>query len=40
MEEAADQLFDTVIATANGAKTKAEQMGFREIAIWKDGVTL
>ena len=40
MEEAADQLFSTVVAAANGTKTKAEQLGFRDIAIWKSGVTL
>ena len=36
----ADALFSLVLETANGAKTKSEQNGFREIAILKDGVTL
>lgn len=35
-----DELFDLLIETANGKKTKNEQNGFREIAIFKDGVTL
>lgn len=38
--EVADQLFAQIIATANGQPTKAEEMDFREIAIWKGGVTL
>lgn len=33
-------LFDLIIETANGRKTKNEKNGFREIAIYKDGVTL
>ncbi len=36
----ADALFSLVLETANGAMTKSEQNGFREIAILKDGVTL
>lgn len=36
----AEQLYQLVIATANGKPTTAELMNFREIAIWKDGVTL
>ena len=40
MEEAAKQLFQLVLATANGQETKAEQHGYREIAIFKSGVTL
>ena len=35
-----DELFRLLIATANGQETKNEQNGFREIAIFKDGVTL
>ncbi|MDR3564007.1 MAG: altronate dehydratase family protein [Negativicutes bacterium] len=35
-----DALFDYVLAVASGKETKAETMGFREIAIFKDGVTL
>ena len=40
LEEAAGQLFNLVLSVAHGAQTKAERMGFREIAIWKNGVTL
>ncbi|MBO7209224.1 MAG: UxaA family hydrolase [Clostridia bacterium] len=34
------KLFDFVIDTANGKKTKNEKNGYEEIAIFKDGVTL
>ena len=34
------ELFDLLIKTANGKETRNEQNGFREIAIFKDGVTL
>ena len=40
MEELTNELLDYVIKTASGAKNKAEEMGFREIAIFKHGVTL
>lgn len=40
MDEAADALMDLVIETASGKATKAELNGEREIAIWKQGVTL
>ena len=33
-------LFDLIIETVNKRKTKSEQNGYREIAIFKDGVTL
>lgn len=33
-------LFSLIINTANGGKTKNELSGYREIAIFKDGVTL
>lgn len=33
-------LFNLIIKTANKRKTKSEQNGYREIAIFKDGVTL
>lgn len=37
----ADELFDQVLAIASGtARTRSEINGFREIAIFKDGVTL
>jgi altronate hydrolase len=40
MDAAADSLMDLVVATASGQSTKAELNGEREIAIWKQGVTL
>ena len=40
MDEAAADLFSLVLQTADGKKTKAERNGFRDIAIFKDGVTL
>ncbi len=36
----ADELFDLVLKTANGKSAKNEINGYREIAIFKDGVTL
>lgn len=38
--EAAKRLFALVLRVAGGEQTKSERMGFREIAIFKDGVTL
>ncbi|MGN0516026.1 UxaA family hydrolase [Eubacterium sp.] len=35
-----NSLFDLIIETVNGKETKNEQKGYREIAIFKDGVTL
>jgi altronate hydrolase len=35
-----EEFFDYVLAVAGGRRTKAEEMGFREIAIFKNGVTL
>ncbi len=35
-----DALFSLLLATADGKKTKNEEHGFREIAIFKEGVTL
>ena len=41
MDDLADDLFTYVLAIASGRKhTNNEQHGYREIAIWKDGVTL
>jgi len=40
MEQAADELFELLLSTVSGTKTCNERMGFREIAIFKDGVTL
>ena len=34
------ELFDYILAVASGKPTKSETMGFREIAIFKNGVTL
>lgn len=34
------ELFDLLTEIANGKETRNEQKGFREIAIFKDGVTL
>jgi altronate hydrolase len=40
-EQLADELFAYVLDVASGRKqTNNEQHGYREIAIWKDGVTL
>lgn len=35
-----DELFSLIVDTANGKETKNELNGYREIAIFKDGVTL
>ena len=35
-----DRLLDYIISVASGTKTKNEERGFSEIAIFKDGVTL
>jgi len=40
MEKLTSDLIDYVINVASGQKCKAEEMGFREITIFKDGVTL
>jgi altronate hydrolase len=40
MQTAADDLMDLIIETASGKQTRAEANGEREIAIWKNGVTL
>ncbi|EAX48870.1 Altronate dehydratase [Thermosinus carboxydivorans Nor1] len=40
LEALADEFFAYVLAVASGRPTKAEEMGFREIAIFKNGVTL
>ena len=40
MEDAAKELFQLVLDTANGKETAAEKNGYREIAIFKSGVTL
>lgn len=40
LEELQQQLFDYVIAVASGQKVKAEEAGFHDMAIFKQGVTL
>ena len=40
LDEAASDLLDHVCRVASGEKTKAEEKGFREISIFKDGVVL
>ena len=35
-----NSLLELIVETANGKETKNEQNGYREIAIFKDGVTL
>ena len=40
LDEAARDLMDMVLEVASGKKTKAEEKGFREISIFKDGVVL
>lgn len=40
MEEMAQKLFDYVLEVAGGRKVKAEEAGFHDMAIFKQGVTL
>lgn len=40
LEESAQDLMDMVLEIASGKLTKAEERGFREISIFKDGVVL
>lgn len=40
MEETAGRLFDYVLSVASGKKVKAEEKGFHDMAIFKQGVTL
>lgn len=39
-EQLADQLLEHILSVSSGARTRNESNGYREIAIWKDGVTL
>ena len=39
-EELAQDLFNYVLAVASGKKVKAEEAGFHDMAIFKQGVTL
>ena len=40
LDEAAQDLMDLVLEVASGKKTRAEEKGYREISIFKDGVVL
>lgn len=40
LDSAAQRLLQTVLAVSSGEKTRAEQCGYREISIFKDGVVL
>lgn len=40
MEQLTEEFLAHIVAVASGTPTKAENMGFREIAIFKNGVTL
>ena len=40
LEESAKSLFDYVLEVASGKKVKAEEAGFHDMAIFKQGVTL
>lgn len=40
LESLADQLLELVLEVASGKQTRNEEHGYREIAIWKEGVTL
>ena len=40
LDEAAQDLMALVLEVASGKQTKAEEKGFREISIFKDGVVL
>ena len=40
IDENAEELMEYVLSVASGQQTKAEQRGFREISIFKDGVVL
>ena len=39
-QQAGELLFEKVLKVASGERTKAEQNGFHDISIWKDGVVL
>ena len=40
LDAAGDRLLDFVLEVAGGKRTRAEEQGFREISIFKDGVVL
>lgn len=40
IDEAGERLFAEVLEVASGKRTRTEEMGYREISIFKDGVML
>jgi altronate hydrolase len=40
MAQLEDDLFALILSTSSGAQTNNEKNGYREIAMWKEGVTL
>ena len=40
LDQAGDELLELVLDTASGKRTRQEESGYREISIFKDGVTL
>lgn len=40
MDQLADDLFELILEVASGRQVDNEKYGYREIAIWKEGVTL
>ena len=40
LDESAQDLMEMVLSVASGQQTRAEERGFREISIFKDGVVL
>ena len=40
MEETTEEFFKKLLAIASGEQTQSEKHDYREIAIFKDGVTL
>ena len=40
LDELSRELFDYVLRVASGEKVKAEEAGFHDMAIFKQGVTL
>jgi altronate hydrolase len=40
VDQVTDDLMSLILDVASGKEAKNERNGFREIAIWKDGVTL
>ena len=40
LENLTNELFDLVLAVASGKQTRSEQLGFRDVTIFKNGVTV